>query len=291
MELRQLEHFVAVAQERHFTRAAEALTISQSGVSASVRALERELGAPLFVRHTRSVVLTPAGRALLAEARRTLASAAAAKNAVDAVQGVLSGTVSVGLEQCLGVVDVPALLARFRTAHPGVEIAVRQGGSARMLEDLAAHQLDMAFVATGGQEVDGVHLRPLSTEAMVLVCHAGHRLVGGGPVALEKLTGESFVDFSTDWGARAISDRAFAVAGLPHPVTLEVNDVHTLLALVGHGLGVALVPERIAAKKGFSHAVVPLEEGAAERWQVSVGLPAGSISPAALALTQLLPDG
>src|SRR5664279_4983916 len=98
MELRQLEHFVAVAQARHFTRAAEDLSISQSGLSASVRALERELHTTLFVRNTRRVELTDAGRALLAESHRTLASAAAGRDAVAAVNGLLRGTLSVGAE-------------------------------------------------------------------------------------------------------------------------------------------------------------------------------------------------
>jgi DNA-binding transcriptional LysR family regulator len=288
MELRQLEYFVAVAEARHFTKAADEKLITQSGLSASIRALERELGAPLFARNTRNVELTDAGRAMLAEARRTLAAAAAARDAVAAVQGVLRGRLSVGLEQCLGVVDVPALLAGFRAAHPGVEIFVQQSGSNQMLELLAAHRLDIAFVATGGAPVDGVELRPLTREPMVLVCHPQHWLADAGPVPLEKLSGEAFIDFAPDWGARGISDRARAAADVRGLVTTEVNDVHTLLALVGHGLGVALVPQRIAAKPGC-HATVPLVDGEAEQWQVSVAVPAGPApSPAADALIRLL---
>jgi DNA-binding transcriptional LysR family regulator len=292
MELRHLEHFVAVAEQRHFTRAAEVMSISQSGLSASIRSLERELRAPLFVRNTRSVELTEAGRALLAESRRTLASAAAARDAVAAVQGLLRGTLSVGLEQCLGEIDVPALLARFREAHPGVDLSVRQGGSTGLLDELAAGRLDVAFVATAGHPVDGVELRPLSVEDLVLVCHPEHRLATAGPVTLAELAGESFVDFDPTWGARAITDRAFADAGIAHRATLEVSDVHTLLDLVRHGLGVALVPERISTKKGFGHAVVPLARGAAERSQVSVALPNGhrSAGLAAEALIRLLPS-
>jgi DNA-binding transcriptional LysR family regulator len=289
MELRHLEHFVAVAEQKHFTRAAEAMSISQSGLSASIRALERELHTSLFVRNTRSVELTEAGRALLSEGRRTLAAAEAAKDAVAAVQGLLRGTLSVGLEQCLGVVDVPALLAKFRSAYPGVEIEVRQGGSTPMLDELASGRLDVAFVATAGNPVDGLDLRPLSTESMVLVCSPEHRLASAASVSLSELAGESFVDFNSSWGARAIADRAFEVAGIAHPVTIEVNDVHTLLALVSHDLGVALVPERIAAKRG-DHVAVPLAEGAAGHWQVSVAVPSGSAaSLAADALIGMLP--
>lgn len=107
MELRHLEYFIAVAEERHFTRAAERMRVAQSGLSASIRTLERELGADLFIRSTRRVELTEAGRALLIEAHRTLASVDAARDAVAAVQGLLRGTVSVGTEQCLGVINLP----------------------------------------------------------------------------------------------------------------------------------------------------------------------------------------
>ena len=132
MELRHLQHFVAVAEDQHFTRAAERLMVSQSGLSASIRALERELQTPLFVRTTRRVTLTEAGRALLAEAERILAQVRAAHEAVAAVQGVLRGTLAVGTEQCIAGVDVAKLLAAFRRRHPDVEIRLRQWGSAAL---------------------------------------------------------------------------------------------------------------------------------------------------------------
>jgi DNA-binding transcriptional LysR family regulator len=158
-----------------------------------------------------------------------------------------------------------------------------------MLDELASGRLDVAFVATAGDPIDGLDLRPLSREPMVLVCAPDHRLSVGRPVSLHDLAGESFVDFDPTWGARTISDRAFTAAGVAHPVTIEVNDVHTLLALVAHNLGVALVPERIAAKRG-DHITVPLTPGSASEWQVSVAVPTGTAaSLAADALLGMLP--
>lgn len=127
MELRHLQHFVAVAEDQHFTRAAERLLVSQSGLSASIRSLERELQTPLFVRTTRRVTLTEAGRALLVEAERILAQVRAAHEAVAAVQGVLRGTLALGAEQCIAGVHPAELLADFRRRHPDVEIRLRQG--------------------------------------------------------------------------------------------------------------------------------------------------------------------
>jgi DNA-binding transcriptional LysR family regulator len=282
MELRQLEHFVTVAQERHFTRAAELLQISQSGLSASIRALEAELQTPLFVRSTRRVELTEAGRVLLAESHRTLASVAAAQDAVAAVRGLLRGTVTVGGEQCLGVVDLPAQLARFRAAHPGVEVRLRFGGSAQLIEQLAAGRLDVALVAALGRPPAGVRLLPLAAEPLVLLCHPGHELAGRPAVGLAELAGLTFVGFQPDWGARVLADRAFAAAGLEHRVELEVNDVHTLLDLVGHNLGVAIVPRPVAAKKGGTLHTTALA-GDLPGWQVAAAV-SENPSPAARAL-------
>ncbi|MCA1218388.1 LysR family transcriptional regulator [Streptomyces sp. 8L] len=283
MELRHLEYFVAVAEERHFTRAAERLMVSQSGLSASVRALERELGARLFIRSTRRVELTEAGRALFVEASRALASVRSAKEAVAAVQGLLRGTLAVGAEQCIAGVDVPSLLARFRAEHPGVEIRLRQAGSAALAADVAEGRLDLAFVALSHAVPDGIRLLPLSRDRMVLLCHPGHRLAGSGPVRWAALGGETFVDFHTDWAARRRTDQAFAEARTERRVALEVNDVHSLLELVGHGLGVAVVPRPVARKpQAAGLRTVEFTEADVCAWEVSAAVPDDrSTTPAA----------
>jgi DNA-binding transcriptional LysR family regulator len=250
MELRQLEHFVAVAQECHFTRAAKRLHIAQSGLSASIRSLERELGAPLFLRNTRQVQLTPAGRALMGEALRALSASNAAKDAVAAVQGLLRGTLSIGSLQCLHAVNLPSLLARFLSAHPGLEILLRQGGSDELIELVRTGRLDVAFVSRPGRLPEDVVVGALDNEPLVLACAPGHPLAAGRPqpVKLADLTAEQFVDFPPDWGTRDLADRVLTAAGIERRVALEVTDVHSLLDLVAFGLGVALVPHSYSSK-------------------------------------------
>ncbi|MEV4754622.1 LysR family transcriptional regulator [Micromonospora sp. NPDC049559] len=292
MELRHLEYFVAVAEERHFTRAAERLRLAQSGLSASIRALERELGGPLFVRSTRRVELTEAGRVLLAEARRTLASASAARQAVAAVQGLLRGTLAIGAEQCLGRLNLPRLLADFRLAHPGVEIALRQGGSTEIAAELRAGRLDLAFVALTGAASEQLDLIPQYVEPMMLLCRPDHWLAEAGAVGWTELRDEVFVDFHRGFGAREVTEDALAAVGHQRRVVVEVNDVHSLLDFVGAGLGVALVPGPIARKRPDQLRAVPLTRGCAYNWAVSVALPAGRPpSPfAAALLRQAGPD-
>lgn len=288
MELRHLQHFVAVAEDRHFTRAAERLMVSQSGLSASVRALERELQAPLFVRTTRSVTLTEAGRALLVEAERILAQVRAAREAVAAVQGVLRGTLSLGTEQCIAGVDVARLLARFRRRHPDVEIRLRQAGSSALAEEVAAGRLDLAFAVRAGDDSDHLRCAPLTSEPMTVLCHPSHALAQDGTVAPEELAGEAFVDFHPDWGPRRTTDAMFARAGVQRTVSLEVSDVHSLLELVQEGLGIAVVPRHFGFKREASALVSLPVKGAAVYETVAVLPPHGATSPAARALMGLL---
>ncbi|MGW1784080.1 LysR substrate-binding domain-containing protein [Streptomyces sp. NPDC002143] len=291
MELRHLQHFVAVAEDQHFTRAAERLMVSQSGLSASIRALERELRAPLFVRTTRRVTLTEAGRALLAEAERVLAQVRAAHEAVAAVQGVVRGTLSVGTEQCIAGVHVAGVLAAFRRRHPDVEIRLRQTGSGALGEEVAAGRLDLAFAYRTQTDTDQLRCVPLATEPMYVLCHPDHRLAAAAALTPQDLAGEVFVDFHPDWGPRRATDAAFAEAGVRRTVALEVNDVHSLLDLVDENLGVAVVPRHFRHKREGLTALALKGTGEARYETVALLPPARATSPAARALMGLLETG
>ncbi|MFF1507151.1 LysR substrate-binding domain-containing protein [Streptomyces sp. NPDC058326] len=292
MELRHLQHFVAVAEDRHFTRAAERLLVSQSGLSASIRALERELRAPLFVRTTRRVTLTEAGRALLVEAERILAHVRAAHEAVAAVQGVLRGTLALGTEQCIAGVRTPGLLAAFRRRHPDVEIRLRQSGSPDLAEEVAAGRLDLAFAYRTRADTDQLRSVSLAAEPMTLLCHPDHPLATAGPaLSPADVAGEVFVDFHPDWGPRQATDTAFAAAGVRRTVALEVNDVHSLLDLVDENLGVAAVPQHFRHKRA-SLIATPLKGTAEAAYETVALLPPPDVtSPAARALMTLLETG
>lgn len=281
MELRQFEYFVAVAEERHFTRAAKRLQVAQSGLSASIRSLERELGAALFLRSTRSVELTPAGQALLVEARRVLSATDAARDSVAAVRGLLRGSLSIGSLQCLHALHLPAVLAGFAAVYPGLEIRLRQGGSNELTEQVRTGRLDVAFVSRPSRCPDGLVVAPLAAEPLVLACGPEHPLAGRTRVEPAELDAERFIDFQADWGTRDLADQVLAAAGVQRRVALEVTDVHSLLDLVTFGLGVALVPQSFAAKTDRAR-FVPLA-GPAPQWE-TVTVTGDPVSPAAAAL-------
>jgi len=244
MELRQLEHFVAVAEERSFTRASRQVHLGQSALSVSVRSLERDLGTRLFDRTTHTVQLTDAGRALLPEARRTLEAALAARTAVVKAEDGVRGTLRLGLMQSLSIVDVAGLLARYHRERPEVEIRPRpaRGGSQSLADDVRSGDLDAAFVSAGGLRSQGLSSSVLASESLLLICPADHPFSPEESVTLERIEHESFIDFPEGWGIRTVADQLFASAGLERAITVEVPDVSTVLALVRAGLGVTLMP-------------------------------------------------
>lgn len=245
MELRHLEYFLAVAEELNFTRAAARLHMVQSGVSAAIRALERELGTPLFDRTSRQVSLTEAGRALLPEARATVAAAQAARDAVDQVRGGLRGTLSIGTMTSIGLLDLPALSERFHALHPGVTLRLRAepSGSAGLAGSLLDGDLDLAFLSLPGPAPTGLRLRPLASVPLVALLRDDHPFADREEVALSDLAGSPFIDSPVGYGNRTLVDQEMADSGLERQVVIEVADGSTAAAYVCHGLGVAVLPE------------------------------------------------
>jgi DNA-binding transcriptional LysR family regulator len=242
MELRQLSHFIAVAEDGSFTRAARRLGYVQSALSVSIQSLERELDVRLFDRTTHRVRLTDAGAALLPSARKAVIAADELRDGAAAVKGVLRGTLRIAIMQSFSLLDVPRLLGEFHRAHPGVEIVMRPapGGSRALLDDVAAGEFDVGFAANDGR-ARGLELIPLTRDPLLLVQRAGDD-VSPEPVPLASLETEHFVDFPRGWGPRTAFDRAMTDAGLQRHVGIEVADVGTLLRLVREGLGVAAAP-------------------------------------------------
>ncbi|MEO3821293.1 LysR family transcriptional regulator [Plantactinospora sp. B24E8] len=249
MEIRRIEVFLAVAEERSFTRAAERLRVAQSAVSTAVRVLERELGATLFARTTQRVELTEAGRALLPEAVRILAAVEAAREVVTQAGQGLRGRLRLGILYGLTPGRVREALAAFRAEFPLVEMwltAPGTGGSLDHLERLRDGSLELAVVITHGS-VPGIRRQVLATDEVVLACTPDHPLAGRDGVDLTEVVEEPFIEFPPGWGVRNAVDQAFVSAGVQQRrITVQMNDLSTILDLVRLRLGVAFVPRSIA---------------------------------------------
>jgi DNA-binding transcriptional LysR family regulator len=243
VELRHLEYFLTVADTRSFSRAAKRLHVVQSGVSATIKALERELGAELFVRAPAGVTLTHAGQELRPGARATLDAARAAKDAVNATRGAVHGTVTLGTLTSISVIDLPVLLTDLHARHPEVRIQLRVAstGTTGLARQLRDGDLDIATLAFTGAPPADLHARLLAEITLLLVVPADHPLAQRDSVSLADLAGMSFVDGPPGYGNRTVVDNAFAAAGVERTVALEVADIGTAATYIRNGLGIGFL--------------------------------------------------
>jgi DNA-binding transcriptional LysR family regulator len=246
MELRQLEYFVAVAEERNFTRAAERVHISQSGVSAQIRQLERELGAELFDRSGRAATLTVAGKAALGPARAALAAAGALGQAVGEVTDLIRGRLTIGMVIGCTVTPLFDALAAFHRAHPGVEISLLEDNSDRLAEGVRAGALDLALVGTATTTPEGLEALTIISERLVAAVPAGHPLTARPRVTLRDLVDLPIICMPPGTGLRTVFDQGCAALSLHPAVALQASAADAIADLAGRGLGVAILSESMA---------------------------------------------
>jgi DNA-binding transcriptional LysR family regulator len=251
MELRQLSHFLAVAEEGQFTRAAARVHLTQSSLSSSVRALELELGSDLFVRSTRQVRLTQAGRALVPAARRATAAVEEGRDAVAGVRGLVRGHLAIGAIQSLGSVDLPGLFARFHRRHPAVTLRLHHVGAPELVRRTADGEIDLAFVDLPlGPQGNRVRSRTLAADALQLAVAADDPMARRRRIRLAALAEREFIEYRPDSALRASIDRACHKAGLHRHIVCEVDALPDLVELVTLGIGVSLLPPAAVRMSG-----------------------------------------
>jgi DNA-binding transcriptional LysR family regulator len=242
MELRHLTYFLAVAEHLNFSRAAEQLKVAQPAISQQIRALEVELGVPLFDRVNRRVALTEAGRALIPHARQILAAVEAARNEIHEQNSLTRGKASLGAPPTVSTHLLPQQLVRFRKKYPGLEVSLREAGTESLLKLVEASKLDLAIVAADLLP-PVVEARPLLTEHYVIAVSARHPLSQRKTVRLADVANESFILFPEGYKLREVTLTACRRAGFEPKVALDGGAMQSALEFVAAGLGVALVPE------------------------------------------------
>lgn len=247
MELRQLEYFVAVADKRNFTRAAEQVHISQSGVSAQIRQLERELGAELFDRSARTATLTVAGKAALGHARAALAAAAAVSETVSEVTGLIHGKATVGMVNGCTMAPLFNALAAFRHAHPGVDVCLLEDSSARLTDAVRAGTVDLALVGTGAVPA-GLEALTIVSERLVAAVPPDHPLARQDQLSVRDLAAYPVICMPPGTGLRAVLDQACAARQQPLPIALEASAADAIAGLAARGLGVGILSDSMAAR-------------------------------------------
>jgi DNA-binding transcriptional LysR family regulator len=263
MELRHLRYFVAVAEEGHVTRAAERLGIQQPPLSQQIHALERELDVQLFRRKPRGVELTPAGRALLDEARAILARADQAVVATKRAAQGETGRLGIGFTSSASFHPfVPRAIRAFREAHPLVALALEESGTTELVAALRAQTIDTAFVRSPFGDSPDLIVRPLLEEPMVAALPSGHALSAPGEaLPLAALAEETFILYHRPVGP-GLHDAIIAAcdrAGFSPRIGQEAPRMLSTLSLVAAGLGVTVVPASMSRLEAEGVAYRPLD--------------------------------
>ena len=250
MELRQLEYFIAVAEEANFTRAAQRVHISQSGVSAQIRQLEHDLGATLIDRSGRTATVTAAGAAALGHARAVLASVDAVRQAVDEVNGLIRGQLVVGMVTACTVTPLFDALAAFHLAHPGVEITLIEDNSDRLIERVRTGAADLALIGAPGTPPEGLDALPVVSERLAAAVPVGHPLAGRLLATLADIRLYPIRCMPAGAGVRAVFDQACAAKGIQPDIALQASAPGAVADLAIRGLGIAILSKSMAASHG-----------------------------------------
>lgn len=253
-DLHQLRYFLAVAEERHFTRAARGLGVAQPSVSKQVRLLEEELGTTLFHRTRGNLTLSPAGEAFLPWARQVVTDLAAGVEEAREIGGLRRGRISVGATPSITTAILPHALGRFHAAYPGIELKLHEAGSRDLVRELVQGSLDVALV------ILPVTHRSLETSALLreeLVVAVGpdHALAERRRITLADLRDVPLVMFREGYDLRATTLAACTAAGFEPRFAVEGGEMDGVLRLAEAGVGVAIVPSMVVVKGGPLRAV------------------------------------
>ncbi|GAA2075723.1 LysR family transcriptional regulator [Actinomadura alba] len=253
MQLQQLAYFVAVAEVRHFTQAAEALGIAQPSLSKQIKALESELGASLFSRARGNIALTPAGEILLPLAKRILADVDTARLEVRELTGLRRGRVRLGATPSLFAGLLADVLRRFHDDHPGVRLLVEEGGSRDLVRDLTRGSLDLALVILPLSGDAPLVTRPILRENLVVAAPShparmsGTALPRRASLRIEDLRDRPLVMFRPGYDLREATISACRHAGFEPRFAVEGGEMDAVLRFVETGLGLAVVPSMVLA--------------------------------------------
>ncbi|WP_050479210.1 LysR family transcriptional regulator [Herbaspirillum rhizosphaerae] len=257
MELRHLRYFLVVAEEQHFTRAAERLEMQQPPLSHQIRMLEKELGFDLFRRHPKGAELTAGGAAFLEEAKSILRSVElASAKAARAAQG-FEGTMIIGFTSSAAAHPlIPGIIRAYRNAYPGVHLDLREGNAAELTEDIEEGKVNLGFLRSPVSQPRGIGFHQLLEEEMLLILPVGHALLEKQQkselpvVSIKALAEEQFILVRRHGAPGMYSNliEACENAGFTPHIASEVERMLTNISLVAAGGGISVVP---ASMKNF----------------------------------------
>jgi DNA-binding transcriptional LysR family regulator len=276
MEIRQLRAFIAIAEAGTFTAGAQIVHVTQAAVSMQIRQLEIELGAPLFVRAPRRVILTEAGEVLLERARRILREHDVAVAEIAELAGAERGRLRVGSASAMVSADpLPQILKALRERHPRAEVSIVSGTSEALVRQILAGELDIAFVSLP-VEARGIQTEGLSRDELVAIASPRHKLAKQNVVSVFTLAGEKLILGERGGNTRRLIDELFAEAGVSPVVAMELSRLAAIKRMVEEDMGVGIIPLRSVREEVDNGRLVAWWiEGAQINWELGLAKLAG----------------
>ncbi len=244
----QVEGFLEIARRGSVSRAAEALFITQPTLTARLKALEHDLGTPLFLRTPHGMRLTDAGRAWVPFAERALRALVDGRDALEQVKSASAGHLMIAAAPAVSTYLLPELLERFVDAHPRVEVSVRTGHSEDVVDLVLRDEVQIGL----GRAIrhPDLELRPFHTEDLVLVCAPDHAFAKRPAVAMAEVAGQKLIMFDRTSSYYEITQGAFLSAGVKlRGLMMELDSIEAAKKMVERGLGVALLPGTAVARE------------------------------------------
>lgn len=292
MEIRQLRAFIAIAELGTFTAAALRVHVTQAAISMQIRQLENELGARLFVRAPRRVMLTEAGEQLLHRARQILRDHDAALDEIAELAGAERGRLRIGSASAMVTTDIlPKLLKEVRKKHPGAEVTVVSGTSEALVHQILAGEVDVAFVSLP-VEARGINTERLIEDQLVAIASPRHRLARQRTISAYTLAGEKLILGERGGNTRRLIDQFFAQAGVTLHVSMELSRQAAIRRMVEEDMGVGIVPlQSVVDEVERGRLVRWWIEGAQINWELGIArLTGGYESPITQTFIQLSRD-
>ena len=281
MEIRQLKAFIAIAEAGTFTAGALRVHVTQAAISMQIRQLENELGAKLFIRAPRRVILTEAGEHLLHRARHILREHDAAREEIAALAGAELGRLRVGSASAMVTTEsLPGILGELRKQHARAEVSVTSGTSEALVQQILAGGLDLAFVSLP-VEARGVQTELLNEDQLVAIASPRHRLAKQRTVSAYTLAGEKLILGERGGNTRRLIDQFFAQAGVTLTIAMELSRQAAIRRMVEEDMGVGIVPlQSVREEVEKGRLVRWWIEGAQINWQLGIArLSGGYESP------------
>jgi len=253
VDLGQLEAFVQVANQHSFSRAAEALFLTQPSVTARIQALERDLGERLFERSGRGSRLTEVGECFLPHAERVLQALNTGRDAIDSLRNLHSGSLVLASATTVSTYVLPGLLKTFRARYPRIEVSVRTGRSEQVLQMMLQDEAQVGLVrAVYHQDIE---TKGLIEDELVLVANANHELAGRGSVTVEQLGDHPFIFFDRNSSYYSLAQGIFRQHGVMPRTQMELDSMEATKKMVEEGLGIAMLP-RVALERELKEGIL-----------------------------------